>query len=157
MNLKQKAEGAPYHLITSMEECPLGRFWVVQLDQSIEVYQSHEDLTLDEPNAWMRLKQFCEDNNVKPINMAFASKDLNPNTQINLDPLADGYFYTRRSRKLMSGNPQLSGYEDHAQGVGQLHKNTLKIVWEFDSGGIEFETRDISDHPKSQLVSLIRK
>lgn len=157
MNLKQEAEGAPYHLVTSMEECPLGRFWVVQLDQDFEVYQSHEDPTLDEPNSWMRLKQFCEDNNVRPINMAFASKDLNPNTQINLDPLADGYFYTRRSRKLLAGNPQLSGYEDHAQGVGQLHKNTLKIIWEFDGGGIEFETRDIEDNPKSQLISLIRK
>ena len=157
MNLKQKAEGAPYHLITSMKECPLGRFWVVQLDQGFEAYQSHEDPTLDEPNSWMRLKRFCEDHNVKPINMAFASKDLNPNTQINLDPLADGYFYTRRTRKLMTSNFHLSGYEDNAQGVGQLHKNTLKIIWEFDNGNIEFETRNIEDHPKSQLVSLIRK
>ena len=89
--------------------------------------------------------------------MAFASKDLNPSTQINLDPLADAYFYTRRVRKLMSGNPDLSGYQDHAQGVGQLHRNTLKIIWEFDSGGIEFETRNIEDHPKSEPVSLIRK
>lgn len=157
MNLKQQAEGAPYHLVTSMEECPLGRFWVVHLDADFEVYQSHEDPDLDEPNSWMRLKQFCEDNNCRPINMAFASKDLNPSTQINLDPLADAYFYTRRVRKLMSGNPDLSGYQDHAQGVGQLHRNTLKIIWEFDSGGIEFETRNIEDHPKSEPVSLIRK
>jgi hypothetical protein len=71
--------------------------------------------------------------------------------------LADGYFYTRRSRKLMAGNPHLSGYEDHAQGVGQLHKDTLKIIWEFDNGGIEFEIRNINDNPKSQPVSIIRK
>ena len=125
MDLKQQAEGAPYHLVTSMEECSLGRFWVVQLSPGFEVYQTSEDPTLDEPSPWMRLKQFCEDNNVVPINMAFASADLNPNTQVNLDPLADGYFYSRRMRKLMAGNPKWSGYEDHAQGVGQLHKNTL--------------------------------
>jgi len=157
MNLKQQAEGAPYHLVTSMEECSLGRFWVVQLDADFEVYQSHDDPTLDESNSWMRLKQFCDDNNCRPINMAFASKDLNPGTQINLDPLADGYFYTRRARKLLTGDPRLSGYQDNAQGVGQLHRNTLKIIWEFDHGGMEFETRHLDEHPKSQPVSLIRK
>ena len=157
MNLKQQAEGAPYHLATSMEGCPLGRFWVVQLSPGFEVYQTPDDPALEEPNSWMRLKQFCEDNGVVPINMAFASKDLNPDTQVNLDPLADGYFYARRTRKLMAGNPQWSGYQDHAQGVGQLHKDTLKIIWELDDGEIQCEERKLSDHPKSNPISIIRK
>ena len=157
MDLRQKAQGAPYHLVTSMAECPLGRFWVVQLDCGFEVYQSNEDPSLEEPNSWMRLKQFCEDNKVKPVNMARAGKDLNPATQINLDPMADGYYYARRVRKLMAGSAGYSGYQDHAQGVGQLHKNTLKIIWELDDGRFDVEQRSIDDHPKSQLVSLIRK
>ena len=156
MNLKQQAEGAPYHLATSIEECPFSRFWVVLLDTGLEIYQSEDDSTLDEPSSWMRLKKFCEDNNVKLAGMAFASTPLDPNRQINLDPLADGYFYAKRMRKLMA-NTNLSGYVDQAQGVGQLYKNTLKIIWEFDDGRIEFETRDTTDNPKSKLFSLIKK
>ncbi len=157
MNLKQQAEGAPYHLATSLEECPFDRFWVVLLDSGLEVYESCDDPTLDEPSSWMRLKQFCEDHNIKLASMAFASMPLNPDKQINLDPLADGYFYAKRTRKLMAGNPNMSGYQDYARGVGQLYKNTLKIIWEFDDGRMEFETRPLDDHPKSQLFSLIRK
>ena len=105
----------------------------------------------------MRLKQFCEDCDVKPSSTAFANADLNPSTQINLDPLADGYFYARRTRKLLASNPIHSGYEDHAQGVGQLYKDTLKIIWEFHYGGMEMEERNLKDNPKSSLISLIRK
>ena len=156
-NLQKIAEGEQYYLTTSMEQCLLGRFWVMQLDANFEVYQTHDDGSLAEANPWLRLKQFCEDHNIKPINMAFASQDLNHDEKINLDPHADAYFYARRSRKLMSGNPHHAGYEDHAQGVGQLHKDHLKIIWEFSDGGMDFEERDLSENPKSNLISLIRK
>jgi len=157
IKLKTIAEGAPYYLATSIEQTPFYRFWVVLLENGLEVYQSCDDPKLEEPNSWIRLKQFCEDNDVKPSSMAFASADLNPHTQINLDPLADGYFYTKRIRKLIAANPNFSGREDHAQGVGQLYKDTLKIIWEFDDGSIEMEERNIKDNPKSNLISLIRK
>lgn len=157
MTLRQEAESAPYHLATKMEECGLNRFWVVQLDAGFEVYQVAEDVSLSEPNAWMRLKQFCEDHNAKIANMAFASANLDPATQINLDPLADGYFYSRRVRKMMSGDPMYGGYQDIAQGVGELHGDRLRIVWELDNGQVETEERNLSDHPKSQPVSLIQK
>lgn len=157
MDLRAVAQGAPYCLATSLEECSLDRFWVVQLDCGFDVFQSVENASLDEPNAWMRLKQFCADHNVKITNMARASRDLNPHTQINFDPMADGYFYARRVRKLMCGNPLLNGYVDRAEGCGQLHKNVLKIVWEMESGGIDLETRDLDENPKSNIVSLIRK
>jgi hypothetical protein len=156
MNLRQKAQGAPYHLVTSFDGCLLGRFWVVLLDCGVEVYQSHDDPLLDEPNAWMRLKQFCEDVGTKPINMAFSNKELDTNTQINLDPLADAYFYARRTRKMISPNPAFNGYQDNAQGVGQLHIDTLRIVWELDDGNFDFEERHL-DHYPSPPISLIYK
>lgn len=157
MTLRQEAEGAPYHLATKMEECGLSRFWVVQLDAGFEVYQIAEDASLREPNAWMRLKQFCEDRDVKIANMAFASANLDPATQINLDPSADGYFYSRRVRQMMAADPMYGGYQDVAQGVGELHGDRLKIIWELDDGRVETEERNLSDHPKSQNVSLIQK
>lgn len=157
MDPREKAKNAPYHLVTSLGECLLERFWVVQLDCGIEVYQSEENPDYDEPNSWMRLKRFCEDTGCRPVNMARAGKDLNPHTQINLDPKADGYYYSRRLRKLMAANPGYSGYQDHAQGVGQLFGDLLQIMWEMDNGQIEIEERKLGDHPKSNNISLIRK
>lgn len=159
MDLREKAQGAPYHLATSLEECPLGRFWVVQLDCGLEVYQSEERSDCDEPSPWLRLKRFCKDNNARPVNMARAGKDLNPSTQVNLDPTADAYFYARRARKMMCAHPAYSGYEDSAQGIGQLRGETLEIFWEYDDGrGTEVETRPLKAHPKSDPeLSLIRK
>lgn len=157
MNLMSKAQGAPYCLATSIEECPMSRFWVVQLDCGFDVYQSSDDASLSEPSAWMRLKLFCEDNNVKPMNMARANKDLSSDSQVNLDPYADGYYYMRRIRKMATYHPGYAGYSDCADGIGQLHKNTLKIIWELDDGRTEMEERQIDENPKSKLVSLIRK
>ena len=135
----------------------MGRVWVVLLECGIDIYQSEDDPTLDEPNSWMRLKQFCEDQKTRPMNMARAGKDLDPQKQINMDPLADGYYYARRVRRLMSGSRSYGGYQDNAEGIGQLHKNTLKIIWELDNGRFDVEERKLDDHPKSKLISLIRK
>lgn len=159
MDLRQKAQDAPYHLVVSIQECPFDRFWVVQLSCGIEVYQSEVNEHYDIPNPWLRLKKFCEDTGSHPVNMARASKDLNPKNQINLDPTADAYFYSRRARKLMAAHPAYSGYEDSAQGVGQLRGDILEIIWEYDDGrGLEVERRSLDDHPKSDPeTSLIRK
>lgn len=135
----------------------MSRFWVVQLDCGFDIYQSHDDASLDEPSTWMRLKLFCEENDVKPVNMARADKTLNPDSQVNLDPYADGYYYTRRMRRLMTYLPGHAGYHDSADGIGQLHKNTLKIVWELEDGRTEIEERQIDDNPKASLIALIRK
>ncbi len=129
----------------------------MQLVAFFELYQVAEEISLFEPNAWMRLKQFCEDRDVKIANMAFASASLDPATQINLDPSADGYFYSRRVRHMMAADPSYGGYQDVAQGVGELHGDRLNIIWELDDGRVETEERKLSDHPKSQLMSLIKK
>ena len=157
MDLRKIAQGAPYFLVIDLEECPLDRFWVVQLSCGFDIFQTNEDRFLDEPNPWMRLKQFCKDFDIKPMNMARANKDLNPITQINFDPLADAYYYSKRIRKLMCGNPILNGYSDQSEGFGQLFKNTLRIVWELEDGSVELEERNLTDHPKSGNVSLIHK
>jgi len=156
-DLREVAQGAPYCLATSIEECPFERFWVVLLDGNIEVYQSEDDPSLDEPNAWMRLKLFCEDHDTEIMNMAYANRSFDLTQQINLDPNADGYYYTRRARKMMCANPGFAGYEDLAQGFGELHGHDLMIVWELDDGQRHVEKRDLRDNPKSSNISLIRK
>ena len=156
MDLREIAQGAPYCLATSIKECPFDRFWVVLLENEVEVYQSALDGSLDEPNPWMRLKILCRQQNVKIVNMAMANKALDPDSQINLDPDADGYYYSERKRFLLCANPRFTGYQDDAEGVGELHGSTLKIFWMMADGGCEVEERDLSEHPKSGNISLIR-
>ncbi len=49
--------------------------------------------------------------------------------QINLKPQADGYFYSRRIRGMLSGNSMYDNYRDEAQGFGELNGNVLTIHW----------------------------
>lgn len=158
MDLRQVAKVAPYHLATKMEESDLWRFWVVLLDCGVEVYQTSENADLDEPNPWVRLKQFCKDHDCKIIGMSFARKDLNPVAQINLKPMADGYFYARRVRKLMSQNPIWAGYSDEAQGFGELNGDVLTIHWvDVNDGRVTTENRDLAKHHKNKGgLGLIR-
>ena len=158
MNPRQLAKGAPYHLATEIEECPLWRFWVVLLDNGTEIYQTEPDGDLDDPNPWIRLKQFCKDQDCKIVSMSFARKDFNPVAQINLSPTADGYFYSRRVRKLMAANPGWSGLGDAAQGFGELHGTRLTIHWVDDeSGRVTTEHREVVKNGKHDgSVGLIR-
>ena len=149
MDLRQCAQGAPYHLVIEIEECPMWRFWVVLLDNGLEVYQTLEDSDLDVPNPWLRLKQFCKDQKCKIVSMSFARKDFNPVAQINLTPLSDGYFYSKRVRKMLTANPYFSGYTDEAQGFGELNNDTLTIHWvDSNNGRVTTERRDLSKNPK---------
>lgn len=157
MDLRQVAKGAPYHLATSIEECPLWRFWVVLLDCGIEVYQTLDDTSLDEQSPWMRLKRFCQDNHAKIMSMAFARKDFSQMAQINLAPQADGYFYSKRIRKMLSSSLFWSGYQDEAQGFGELHGERLTIHWvNISDGSVTTEHRDLLSHKKASGISLIR-
>ena len=154
-DLKHEAEGAPYCLTTSMMECPFNRFWVVLLDCGLEVYQSFHSHDMDNP--WLRLKQFCQDHHVTIANMAFVDQSLDG--QVNLDPGADGYFYSKRCRKLLAANPNFTGMQDDAEGVGELKGDILTIHWKLDDGRNEIEVRDLSKvhHKHREPLSLIRK
>jgi len=154
-DMQAVANAAPYHLTTSLDACPLERFWVVLLDCHIEVYQNDKCMDLDEPDPWMRLKKFCQEQNARIMHMALAYKDRDDASQISLQPMSDGYFYSERSRRLIH---PVHTYNDHSIGVGQLFDDKLQIVWTLDNGQTEVEVRDLSKlHPKhSTLPQLIR-
>tara|TARA_S200002703_G_scaffold154479_1_gene157336 strand:- start:1353 stop:1763 length:411 start_codon:yes stop_codon:yes gene_type:complete len=133
------------------------RFWVVLLDNGVEVYQTLEDPTLDEPNPWLRLKQFCKDHNCKIASMSFARRDFNPVAQINLAQQADGYFYSKRIRKMLAANPAFAGYQDEAQGFGELKGEQLTIHWvDTSNGKVTVERRDLNSNKKTSSLGLIR-
>lgn len=150
------ANAAPYHLTTSLDACPLERFWVVQLDCNLEVYQNDKSPDLEEPNPWMRLKQFCRDHGAEIVNMALAYQNPRDPRQINLDPMSDGYFYAERHRQLLH---PIKRYKDKAIGVGELKGDILTILWLLEDGREEPEVRDLTkQHPKHRSNSgLIRR
>lgn len=139
-----------YHLATRLEECPFDHFWVVLLDDGTEVYQNEDNLSFKEHNPWMRLKQLCEECGRKICHMAYASRD--GVGQINCVPDANGYFFSKRLRQLMS---MFSSYADDAVGVGYLRGNILTIHWKRNDGVIETEERDITKLPNIPF-NLIR-
>lgn len=149
MNLKQAAMAAPYHLCTSQSETPLYQFWVVKLDNGLEVYQTPDDASLDEPNTWLRLKMYCQQTGSKILCMAYASQDYDQSKQINLPLNADGYFYSRRIRKLMAANPGFSSYSDTSEGFGVLEDGVLSITWiDSKTGKAAVENRNLNSNPK---------
>jgi hypothetical protein len=160
MDLRHVAKGAPYHLATSLEECPLWRFWVVLLDsgQGMEIFQTPDEAAFEESSTWMRLRRFCDDHDLRIVGMAYAQKDLDQSCQINLTPQADGYFYSKRIRKMMAAHPAFSGYSDEAQGVGELKGDILTIHWiDSNTGRVTTESRDITARKKpTGLLGLIR-
>jgi len=143
-DLREAARGAPYHLTTVREGCKLDRFWVVMLDCGIEVYQNDKDPNLEEPDPWMRLKKFCKDYDVAILSMALAYRLERDPRQINLDAMADGYFYVQRLRMLFNATLPVS-YSDRAIGIGQLNGDILRIVWVLDDGEEHGEMRNLCE------------
>jgi len=153
MNTKDVARHS-YHLATSLEECPFNSFWVVLLDDGTEVYQTDESADLSTPSPWLRLKKFCAEQKRKIRHMAYASRDGSVN-QINCVPDAAGYFFAKRIRTLAAPDPRVSGYTDHAVGVGYLRHNILSITWMRNDGVVEEEHRDFSTKLGQLPPSLI--
>lgn len=140
MNTKEIAKNRPYCLATKIEESPFNSFWVVLLDDGTEVYQSDDRADLPEANPWMRLKRFCTEQGRRIRHMAYAFRD-GSGQQINCVPDARAYFFAKRIRTLAAPDPRVSGYTDHAIGVGYLRNDILSITWMRDDGVVEEENR----------------
>ncbi len=150
MNTKDLARDS-YHLATRLEECPFDSFWVVLLDDGTEVYQNEDRADLQEPSPWMRLKLLCEEAGRKILHMAYAFKN-GQGEQINALPNADGYFFSKRIRKLMAQHPIWSGYGDEAIGLGYLRGVILTIKWRRNDGVVETEERNIAEQRPFNLI-----
>jgi hypothetical protein len=153
MDLEQKAR-LDYHLATRLEECPFEWYWAVSIDNGFNVFQTEDDQSLKEPNSWMRLKQFCQDEKVKIIAMVYGCRS-NSRANLNITPNADGYFFAKRVRRmLMATDPNFWGYEDQATGFGALNKNTLHIMWRDPKGQLLHESRDIGQNQPITLITV---
>lgn len=146
-----------YGLATTIEECPYEKFWVVILSDGTQVFQSEPDAKFNQPNPWVRLKQYCQDKKLHVAGMAYANKAYDQSQQINLSHLADGYFYSKRVRKMLTYHPAYTGFQDNAEGVGEVFGDKLIIKWIHPDGRIEDEIREIKGSEANGSLSIIMK
>jgi hypothetical protein len=145
MDLWQVARGAPYRLVTSLEECPFEDYWtavIEQQDQLLTIYQS----TKTDKDSWFRLKDFCQDHGLTISHVL-----VNGSRKVCLSPNADGYFYTKRIRRMMAADPRATAMSDQGIGIGELHGDILTIHWLNGSGTNEVESRKLELDPPSLI------
>lgn len=154
MTVKEVAKDS-YNLATSLQECPFDSFWVVLLSDGTEIYQSDDNPSLHEASPWMRLKLLCKEKGVYICHMAYAHRSA-AKQQINCIPDADGYFFSKRVRKMMAADPAYCGYTDNSVGIGYMHGAILKIHWLLDNGIVEVEEKDISRLEQKPFNLILR-
>lgn len=67
--------------------------WIVSLDNGQTVFQDDGRPGL-ENSAWLRLKEYCENNNLYITNMSIGFRS----NRYNLEPNADGYYFAKGVR-----------------------------------------------------------
>ena len=147
MDLWQVAKGAPYRLVTSLEECPFEDYWTVLIEHEGQLLPIYQSVKTDR-DSWLRLKQLCQD-----YGLTISHVLMNGKNKVVLQPNADGYFYTKRITRLMGIDTRVSHFSGEGVGIGSLVGDTLTIHWLNDNGTTSVEHREL----KSDPPSLIRK
>lgn len=65
--------------------------WFCKLDNGLTVYQDDDRPGLEEPSSWLRLRQYCSENNVNIVEMSARFRS----NQVLVGAGADGYFFRR--------------------------------------------------------------
>ena len=112
--------------------------WIVKLSNGETVYQDDGRPDVEPESAWLRLKQYCEDNNLHITNM----KLKNRSNQVDLGSDHDGYFFCK-----VAGSFMFSGGTNHSFKIGYLNDGRLRVrKWILPAILPEaFEDRDLKD------------
>lgn len=138
MDTAQRALSEPYYLL--LDEPEFGAYWVAELDCGLVVYQCPNDDMLDQPQPWLRLKQFCKDLDCKICALSYCSSSKKI---IKADSGADGYYFSNKIIKAIMPLPQPSDGISFV-GIGSLKDSKLTINWvNLCDYSIDIETRDL--------------
>tara|TARA_Y100001963_G_scaffold58553_1_gene81914 strand:+ start:16480 stop:16929 length:450 start_codon:yes stop_codon:yes gene_type:complete len=110
--------------------------WIVKLSNGETVYQDDGRPDVKPESAWLRLKQYCEENNLYITNM----KLKNRSNQVDLGSDHDGYFFCK-----VAGSFMFSGDTNHSFKIGYLNDGRLRVrKWNLPAILPEaFEDRDL--------------
>lgn len=149
--IEATAMAAPYNLVVRPTDCQLRQFWVVLLDNGLQVF---EDRKPNMRNAWLRLKEYCGDYNVNIASMAYVDVD-HLNNQINMPHGCSGYVVMNRMGRLVAPGTHVTHAE---RGFGYLENGRLLIYWlDEQAGVVSFESRDLENNTKGGNSFLIHR
>jgi hypothetical protein len=89
--------------------------WIVKLTNNLEVYQDDNRPGL-EPSAWLRLKEYCETNNVKIANFTLRFRSHYE----NIVPNKTGYIFCKGCIALLGNESSYNLYK-----VGYIENNSI--------------------------------
>jgi hypothetical protein len=90
--------------------------WIATLSTGEKVYQDDDRQNAEPASAWLRLKNYCRQNNIFIVDLILRFRDHYENTVI---PNAAGYFFCKRAAAAW-GTPTLEFYV-----TGYLDKDTI--------------------------------
>ena len=130
--------------------------WVVTLNNNEVIYQDDGCVSNEEYSAWIRLKKYCQENNLYITDMSVGFRS----NRYSLLSNADGYYFSRGARGAF-GNPRTT----HLFFAGTLTNGILSVTcWKVPEMLEEqTETRPIKEndpclilHP-NMLQSMVQK
>tara|TARA_Y100001938_G_scaffold88159_1_gene120784 strand:+ start:1902 stop:2378 length:477 start_codon:yes stop_codon:yes gene_type:complete len=114
--------------------------WIATLSNGETIYQDDDRPNVEPPSAWVRLKAYCEENNLHITNLKVRNR-----THIEeVGSDYDGYFFCKGAGALM-----FSDYVIHTYSIGVLKGESLKVqTWRLPELVPErFEERDPYQSP----------
>jgi len=140
MEIKNRALSEPYYLL--LEQPESGGYWAADLDCGITVYQCEKDEALPQPQPWLRLKKFCEEQGANICGLSYFSSR---NKVTSIKPNADGYFFSNKVVKGISMPFPQPNSGTFFVGIGFVEGSILNISWiNTETSRVEQETRDLA-------------
>ena len=119
--------------------------WIATLSNGETIYQDDDRPNVEPASAWVRLKQYCEENNFYITNLKIRNR-----THIEeVGSDYDGYFFCKGAGALM-----FSDFVVHTYNIGVLEGEKLKVqIWRLPELLPErFEERDPYQSPECLIT-----
>jgi len=109
--------------------------WIAMLSNGETIYQDDDRPNVEPQSAWLRLKSYCEDNDLHIVNM----KIKNRSHMLEVGNECDGFFFCKVAGSYMFGTET-----HHAFSIGTLENGRLRVrKWNLPSLEPDrFEDRD---------------
>jgi len=138
---------AEYHLATFINHSAESSKWVASLSCGLTIFDNGY---YDNQSAWLRLKTFCEEQQLQITQLRLQHDGITLNTKYK----ADGYFFSKRVETLLNYSTGIINV--FAIGVGYLDGEDLYITWIYPNN-IRREVRNLKQQHKKHfnLVNTI--
>lgn len=109
--------------------------WIAMLSNGETIYQDDDRPNVEPQSAWLRLKSYCEDNDVHIVKMQIKNRSH----MLEVGSECDGFFFCKVAGSYMFGNET-----HHAFSIGTLENGRLRVrKWNLPSLEPDrFEDRD---------------